>query len=79
MFLRSTSCNELDAFGYFSKTTVAYEQVDMIRGDDVVKNTEAKAFSGFKEPVTSMITIYCKLEQELFFIAVVNDVPDMAG
>jgi hypothetical protein len=52
--------------------------MDVVRGDDVVENTEPIASSGFKQPETPMTTVFCKFKQELLLMAAMRYVPYVA-
>jgi len=51
----------------------------MSRGNDVVKNTKSMTFTGFKQPITSIMAVFSKLKQKIFIVTAVSNVPNMAG
>jgi hypothetical protein len=49
-FLSGSPGNQLKTFGDYIRPAIEDQQMDMIRGDRVVKYSQAIAFLGFKEP-----------------------------
>jgi len=75
--LGATPCDPLHAAGNLSLPLITHQQINRVRGDDAVQNTKSETSLGLKKPAQPTLTVFGELEQKVFPVAPVGDVPDM--
>jgi hypothetical protein len=57
-------------------TAIQHQQVDVIGGDNVIENLEAKTFLGLIQPMLIAAAIMRKFQEEFLLVAAMSYVPD---
>ena len=78
-FLCDPSSYQLHTFRNTAVTLVMNKKVNVIRGDDVVQNRKAIAFSGFEQPMPPPQSIPLEPEEKFPIMATMREVPHVAG
>jgi hypothetical protein len=78
VFLGNSSCNQLHAFRYTTVSSVAHQQMNVVRSNYVVEYRQAIAFSCFKQPIPPANAIPFELEEKFPVVAPVGKVPDVS-
>ena len=77
-FLGGPSGNQLHALRYHFITGIENQQVDMVRGGDVIQYAKAKALSRLEQPMPPAIPVSGEFEQKFLLVTAVRDMPDVA-
>jgi hypothetical protein len=58
---------------------VGYQKMDVIGGDDEVKNGKPIAPSGFEKPIHPYVAVSAEPEQKITLVGPVSDMPHVPG
>jgi hypothetical protein len=79
VFLPSAARDQLYAIGDHVCTGISNQKVNVVAGYDVIKHRETEALFGFEHPAQITLSIARKLQEKLFLMATVSDVPNVTG
>ncbi len=76
VLLSSSPCYQLQAFRDNLLASIDNKQMNMIRCDDVIKNTETVPLFCLIKPMASTLSIFFKFKKELLLMASMGNVPN---
>jgi hypothetical protein len=76
-FLGGPTSDQLETRGYGIDVIIIDQEMDMIGSGSIIQHLKAKTLFRLKEPVAPTLTVPGKLQQELFFVASMGDVPHL--
>jgi hypothetical protein len=71
--------NQLHTAGNNVWASVFDQKMDMIAGNHVIQHRKTEALFGFEHPAQITLSIARKLQEKLFLMATVSDVPNVTG